>query len=535
MTDIVVTTVTGKIKGVKKRSALGDEYLSFQRIPYAKPPINELRFSDPQPVEPWSGVLIGTIPAPCCIQLSSIYNSIVGYEDCLYLNIYTKNLNPDSKAPVMIWIHGGGFMFGSCGPEIYGPDYLLQNNVVLVVTNYRVGVLGFASFTDPAIGIPGNAGLRDQLMAIKWVKENIESFGGDSDNITVFGQSAGANSVHYLMLTDKAKDLFKRGILMSGTAVTSSGLKSKNNYTLRLAEILGWSGSTDEKSALSFLRQQTAEALIMAQDRLIPEKEREQLILFPFGPVIEPYVTENSIIPTDPILMSKTAWSKDLDMIIGGTSDEGLIIYKSLKKRPQILRKPDLSQLMLPADLVADENEPKAKQFALKLNEYYIGSEIVSLDKCDGFLKLMTDKLYLHRIYRTLTLRNECGNGKTYFYRLSVDSPTNNCYKLFHCGTNVKGCSHADDVSYIFKNMSGKVPPRDSMEFRTIQTLVSRFTKFATDGDPNNLESSSVIWKPVNGQTKPYKCLNIVEEGDFFVDFPESDRMALWDSLYIRK
>lgn len=87
----------------------------------------------------------------------------------------------------------------------------------------------------------------------------------------------------------------------------------------------------------------------------------------------------------------------------------------------------------------------------------------------------MTDKLYLHRIYRTLSLRNECGSGKTYFYRLSVDSPTNNHYKLFNCGTNVKGCSHADDVSYIFKNMNSKVPQKNSMEFRTIQTLVRTF------------------------------------------------------------
>lgn len=126
-----------------------------------------------------------------------------------------------------IWIHGGGFTFGSCGPERYGPDYILQKNVILVTINYRVGVLGecrhisvnvllslnyfqkgFASFTEPSIEIPGNAGLRDQLMAIKWIKMNIGNFGGDADNITLFGQSAGANSVHYLMLSDNAKGSF---------------------------------------------------------------------------------------------------------------------------------------------------------------------------------------------------------------------------------------------------------------------------------------------------------------------------------------
>nr|WAP33820.1 alphaE1 [Bradysia odoriphaga] len=536
MSDFVIaTTLSGKVKGVKKVTGFGADYFSFQRIPYAKPPINELRFSDPQPISPWTEIVDGTIPTPCCVQISKLTKNVIGDEDCLYLNVYTKDLNPESKTPVMIFIHGGGFMHGSCGPEIYGPDYILQNNVVLVTINYRVGVLGFASFTDPSLEIPGNAGLRDQLMAIKWINKNIEHFGGDADNITLFGQSAGANSVHFLMLSENAKGLFKRAIVMSGTAITSSGLKSKNNYTLRLAEVLGWSGHDCQKGALEFLRLRTAKELIEAQPKLITEKERLELILFPFGPVIEPYATERSIIPMDPIIMSKTAWSKDLDMIIGGTSDEGLVIYKRLKSRPEILQKPDLLQVILPMDLVDNTDDDKAKEIACKLKQFYLGNCTMSINRCDGFLKLMTDKLYLHRIFRTLTLRNECGSGKTYFYRFSVDSPTNNHYKLFMCGMNVKGCSHADDISYLFKNQSGKIPPRYSMEYRTIQTLVGAFTRFASDGNPNDSRNSALVWEPVNNLEKPYKCLNIVDEGVSFVDFPEDDRMKFWDSLYSEK
>lgn len=529
---VVVTTFSGKVKGVKKVTGFGANYFCFQRIPYAKPPINELRFSDPQPISPWTETVDGTIPTPCCIQKSKVTKRIVGDEDCLYLNVYTKDLNPEKKTPVMIYLYGGGFMHGSCGPEIYGPDYILQNNVILVTINYRVGVLGFASFTDPSLKIPGNAGLRDQLMALKWIKSNIETFGGDADNMTLFGQSAGANSVHFLMLSENAKGLFKRAIVMSGSAITSSGLKTKNNYTLKLAEVLGWSGDDGEKGALDFLRLQSARELVQAQSKLITQKERSELILFPFGPVIEPYATENSILPIDPIIMSKTAWSKDLDMIIGGTSDEGLVIYKRLKKRSEILQKPDLLQVILPMDLVEDADSEKAREIASKLKEFYIGNTTMSLNRCDGFLKIMSDKLYLHRIYRTLTLRNECGSGKNYFYRFSIDSPTNNHYKLFNCGANVRGCSHADDVSYLFKNVSGLIPPRYSMEYRAIQTLVGAFTRFATDGNPNDSKNSKVLWEPVNDRDKPYKCFNIVEEGVSFVDFPEDDRMQFWDSLY---
>lgn len=100
---VIATTLSGDIKGVKKTTALGDQYFSFHRIPYAKPPINELRFSDPQPVSPWSETLDGTIKTSSCIQLSSLFSNIVGDEDCLYLNIYTKNLNPEMKTPVMVW------------------------------------------------------------------------------------------------------------------------------------------------------------------------------------------------------------------------------------------------------------------------------------------------------------------------------------------------------------------------------------------------------------------------------------------------
>lgn len=117
------------------------------------------------------------------------------------------------------------------------------------------------------------------------------------------------------------------------------------------------------------------------------------MILFPFGPIIEPYVTENSVIPTDPIIMSETAWSKDLDMIIGGTSDEGLVIYRPLKSQPEILRKPDLIQSILPADLVGNASDEEAKKIALKLKQFYIGNDIPSLDRSDGFLKVNFEKL----------------------------------------------------------------------------------------------------------------------------------------------
>lgn len=132
----------------------------------------------------------------------------------------------------------------------------------------------------------------------------------------------------------------------------------------------------------------------------------------------------------------------------------------------------------------------------------------------------MTDRLYLHRIYRTLRLRNDCGNGKTYFYRFSVDSPTNNHFKLFHCGSNVRGCCHADDISYIFKNMFGKVPHKNSMEFRTIQTLVrlNIYLKmsFLTSQSFQNMFTGKCVHSVRNWweSKRSEKCIDSMETGE---------------------
>lgn len=130
---------------------------------------------------------------------------MTGSDDCLYLNIYTTELKPEVPRAVMVWIHGGAFYSGSGNDDIYGPDYIVEKNVVLVTINYRVGIIGFLNLDDEEA--PGNQGLKDQVMALKWVKRNIEKFGGDPSNVTIFGESAGSASVHYLTLSPLAQGI----------------------------------------------------------------------------------------------------------------------------------------------------------------------------------------------------------------------------------------------------------------------------------------------------------------------------------------
>lgn len=164
-------------------------------------------------------------------------------------------------------------MAGSSRTDLYGPDYLLQKNVILVSFNYRLGAFGFLSLEDESLNIPGNAGLKDQAFALKWVKNNIANFGGDPDNITIFGESAGGCSVHYHLISEHSKGLFHRAIPMSGTALCKTwSAMQRRNWAGRLAKSLGWDGVGGEKEILEFL--ENADPLEMSDhyDGLLTEE-----------------------------------------------------------------------------------------------------------------------------------------------------------------------------------------------------------------------------------------------------------------------
>jgi len=217
--DTVVSTKSGKVEG----SYEGGQYI-FKGIPYAAPPVGDLRWMPPQPVKPWKDIRPAkqfgpiapqnTMPGGFIMQAPQAQS-----EDCLFLNIWTPGPD-DAKRPVMVWVHGGAFIMGSSSDAMYDSDKLIKRgNIVLVSINYRLGMLGFLRLKDVTGGkIPatGNEGLLDQVMAIKWVKENIAAFGGDPDNITVFGESAGSMSIACLMVMPEAKGLFRKAILESG-------------------------------------------------------------------------------------------------------------------------------------------------------------------------------------------------------------------------------------------------------------------------------------------------------------------------------
>ena len=298
----------------------------------------------------------------------------MGSEDCLYLNIFTKNICPKKLYPVLIYFHGGAFRGGSCKLDIYSPDYLLMTDVFVITFNYRVGPLGFLYLNDQNLNVAGNAGLKDQLMVLNFVKDNIQNFGGDPKNITVIGHSAGGSSVSWHCLSDISRNLFQKAIIMSGCALNTWSITPKRDWALRLAKALGYDGDDSEEGIiLEFLQNANPVKMIEVQNKLIRPEEFGK-IAFAFAPHIEPYVTTNTFISKHPIDLVKMAWSNEIDILIGGTSDEGLMYLEIIREMPKLLASLKLKNLV-PVDVTElSDDDPIRLRFAEKLQQTYYSS-----------------------------------------------------------------------------------------------------------------------------------------------------------------
>ncbi|CRL03530.1 CLUMA_CG016459, isoform A [Clunio marinus] len=534
MDFVLADTEYGKIRGVKKLSKLDTEFIAFLGIPFATPPINDLRFKDPIPPSQWKNIYDGTKEKSSSVAYNFHLKEINGSEDCLYLNIYTKNLKPKEPQGVMVYIHGGGFVEGSNKIDVLGPDYLLMANVVVVTINYRLGALGFMSFIDETLKIPGNAAMKDQVMAMKFVKKNIENFGGNPNNITLFGHSSGGCSVSWHCVSEISKGLFNRAIIMSGCVLNKFALTPHKGWGIRLARKLGYEGNEEEKEVAKFLRQIDAVDIVKVQESLVTAEERDK-ISGAFAPHMERYISEQTFNSEFPINLVRKAWSNDIDVLIGGTSDEGLMFLEYVQKMPMLLKSQKLTNA-IPFDIDLNVDDPIREEFADKLKSLYFSPDMDPTEDVMGFCRLKGDQSLWHGMQRLVQSRQHSNNmGKTFLYRFAVDSPTQNYYRITRLGPEVRGVCHADEISFLFKSVRLDVPLEDSMEFKTIKRFVSIFTSFATTGNPNDniikADMENIQWNPVETIDPPFKCLNIDEALTFEV-FPESTRLKVWNEIY---
>jgi para-nitrobenzyl esterase len=313
---LVVRTNAGELRGARENGIA-----VFRGIPYAAPPVSELRFQPPQPVPAWRGVRDASKDGPIPPQGRSRLAHVMGEferpqsEDCLTLNIWTPA--PDSKKrPVLVWIHGGAFTSGAGSLSWYsGERFAANGGLVAVSINYRLGALGFLCLRGVS---EGNLGLLDQVAALRFVRDNIAAFGGDPDNVTVVGQSAGAASIAILMTMPQARGLFRRAILQSTPfGRMSRTLEDAHRIGGRLLDVLGLKPSqTGELRSLPFARFVTAQGEVARLEKKFADA------LAPFWPVIDGKVYPGEVAPA-----LKAGAGAEVDVMIGTTREEMAAFY----------------------------------------------------------------------------------------------------------------------------------------------------------------------------------------------------------------
>ncbi|CRK95644.1 CLUMA_CG009102, isoform A [Clunio marinus] len=533
---ITISTGQGRIKGIHKISNLGRLYLSFQGIPYMKAPIGKLRYRDPEPAGKWTNVFDATNEPPsyCFYHTETSFKG--GQEDAGVLNIYIPKTSSSTLLPVMVYIYGGGFQMGSSRTDFYGPDYFMQKDVVLVTFNYRQGPIGFLSLKDTALGVPGNAGLKDQLLALKWIKEEIEAFGGDPNNVTLFGDSAGGAMTHFHMISYQSENLFQKAIIMSGCAFNKTwSLVSQKDFPQRLGKKLGWDGNGGEKKLLELLEHADIYEIMKnsAATQILTNEEFSEFLYFAFTPVIEPYITKTTFIDKDPILMAREAWSKNIDCIIGGTSFEGAFstIFERKSKFIEVFE--DASYFTPLIELGLKIMDEDTLRYGTRIKKIYFEYAHLTNTNYELFCQYSTDRLFWHGLQNCVKSRVASdGKGKTFLYRFDVDTKLN-VLKQYNKCDNLTGAIHGDTIFYLFSSIYLDPPEISSKEYEMITKMISLWTNFATTGNPNNPNNpKEQDWVHISNVKYPLNCLNISGKQIEMISLPESDRLMIWDTIY---
>lgn len=405
-TIVQVTTTQGKLLGKKVHYANGVQLCAFKGIPYAVPPIGPLRFKPPIPIEKQDNAQECFKDGNECLQLTFSHKFILGSEDCLYLNIYTPSLQGE-KYPVMIWLHGGGYAHGSGSENRYSPEYLVAKGVIVVTINSRLGPFGFLSC--PEAGIMGNAGLKDQQLALKWISKNITSFGGDPNNVTLFGQSSGASAVHLHLLNQQSRQYFHKTILQSGNAIMDWAFNDNPTIrALQIATIIKGSPVTCFDDVAELLNNANGEDLI--RKALATTTRRNWRFVVPtlFPPTIEPD-HETAFMSKHPEHLVRSFKNDTHPMIIGYNSYEGHEVMDFIRRRGlgNIVKE---CGRFVPYSLKVAEPSEMFSKLNEEVRRFYYTNEEFTEANYEPLMKIIFDNTYYMRILEAVELHISSGS-----------------------------------------------------------------------------------------------------------------------------
>lgn len=430
----------------------------------------------PQPPDPWQGIRDGTKDCNICAQFDKTDSIIKGDEDCLYLNVYTpKAFTSGESYPVMVFLHGGGFLFGNGTDDSgHGPDYLIHNNVVIVSINYRLGILGFLALNIKEA--PGNMGLRDQVQALKWVQSNIKRFGGDPNNVTIFGISAGAASVEYLLLSPMAKGLFHKAIAQSGSSLLHWAYEHDTNIALLARKIPAMEGVLikDNYELLQYLKQLPIKDLITGSMMALSGVKPKGGLYFGFVPTTENPGDWEPFLDARPYrLLDKGEFHK-VPYMTGFCSREGLLMISHCNHILESFIHEKIFTNYLPFPL--DDSEKIDLENKLRTN--YLEGEKLYPDKDAYAIDFFSDVDFIGGINVAAELIAK-HNSPVFMYEFSYDGGFNYIKKCFNIQR--PGACHGDDGGYIVKS-DKLIGPFSEMDVVVQNTMTQMWVNFASYG-----------------------------------------------------
>lgn len=486
----------GAVKGV----ACGwPSITAYYGIPYAAPPVGNLRWHEPMPAADWEGVRDCARPSAKCPQLGVEPGGFFEREfypvketmseDCLYLNVWTPAQSTDEKCPVIFWVHGGAFMTGYGHSAHFDGEHFARQGVILVTVNYRINVFGWMVDKELSAesehGVSGNYGLLDQIAALQWVKRNIANFGGDPENITIAGQSAGAACIQALCSSPLSKDLIAGAIFQSGGGIDAL---PDMNYP-PLAEVEAKMDITKSLGVANIAeaRALPAEELLARWLKTMPSKAIWRT------PVIDGYVLPKA--SCDIVYDDEVA---HVPYLIGHTAKEGLVITPTVEAYTAMVKeiyKGDAAEEYLALTTPNEENIGELRS------------------------ALFTDNLQAATAAWALTLDKQ-GRGPVYVYDLARDLPGDD-----------KGPFHAADLWYVFKTFMRAWRPWTGRDFEVARDMNTYWANFAKNHNPNG--AGLPVWEPYTA-AKP-EVMYFGNEKTEMKKLDENQRVAFRKKYLLRK
>ena len=449
----------GRVAGVAAEGVV-----SFKGIPFAAPPLGPLRWKAPQPVSAWTGVKDASKFGPSCMQ-DAMFLRIFGAppemsEDCLYLNVWTAAKSAGDALPVMVWIHGGGFLGGQTSVPLYDGAKLAKKGVVLVSVAYRLGAFGFLAHPELSRESgkgSGNYGLLDQIAGLQWVKANIAKFGGDPARVTIFGESAGGMSVSMLAASPAAKGLFQRAISESGGSLGSAKYADEEGLTVPPLKVAETTGKT-------FLEKLGAKDIAAARE--IPAEKIQAAVGFgKSGPAFWP-VFDGDVLPGDAYELYQASKFNDTPVLVGTNSDEGAPFLPMSGVTAAKFEEQVRSGYGPQADAILAVYPHSTDEQAVRSTR-----------------DLFRESTLAWHTWAWALLQSEKGKGKAYVYYFDHRGPKT---------PSGAGAYHGDEIAYVFGNLPAPVfmdpgppPPIRPEDTKMSELMSSYWVNFAKTGDPN--------------------------------------------------